>query len=181
MIKSHTEGTEAHSNIATASHRTDTTELRCRWEGQCVLYVIYRYTNVSALLRGDSHAAGENNETVRETRVGMMVRKKTVCLVWDYREKRSGNVETQTGGRTTGVLNSTRNLLDFFWMWWVWRSSQKTEIKRAKMTETDSRKKGFTKGRSATFSIDGFSFTIGKKLIFLYVKQITMSFGCGFR
>lgn len=32
------------------------------------------------------------------------------------------------------------------------------------MSETDSRKKGFTKGRSATFSIDGFSFTIGKKL-----------------
>ncbi|TRY55811.1 hypothetical protein DNTS_025657 [Danionella cerebrum] len=29
------------------------------------------------------------------------------------------------------------------------------------MSETDSRKKGFTKGRSATFSIDGFSFTIG--------------------
>ncbi|XP_057190590.1 dual specificity calcium/calmodulin-dependent 3',5'-cyclic nucleotide phosphodiesterase 1C isoform X2 [Triplophysa rosa] len=28
------------------------------------------------------------------------------------------------------------------------------------MTETDSRKKGFTKGRSATFSIDGFNFTI---------------------
>uniref|UniRef100_A0A673IEE8 Phosphodiesterase n=1 Tax=Sinocyclocheilus rhinocerous TaxID=307959 RepID=A0A673IEE8_9TELE len=28
------------------------------------------------------------------------------------------------------------------------------------MSETDSRKKGFTKGRSATFSIDGFSFTI---------------------
>lgn len=30
------------------------------------------------------------------------------------------------------------------------------------MSESDSRKKGFTKGRSATFSIDGFSFTIGK-------------------
>ncbi|KAL1280992.1 hypothetical protein QQF64_015592 [Cirrhinus molitorella] len=28
------------------------------------------------------------------------------------------------------------------------------------MSESDSRKKGFTKGRSATFSIDGFSFTI---------------------
>ncbi|XP_056599718.1 dual specificity calcium/calmodulin-dependent 3',5'-cyclic nucleotide phosphodiesterase 1C [Triplophysa dalaica] len=28
------------------------------------------------------------------------------------------------------------------------------------MTETDSRKKGFTKGRSATFSIDGYNFTI---------------------
>lgn len=34
------------------------------------------------------------------------------------------------------------------------------------MTEPSSRKEGFKKCRSATFSIDGFSFTIGKKFAF---------------
>lgn len=35
---------------------------------------------------------------------------------------------------------------------------------RATMTEATSKKQGFKKCRSATFSIDGFSFTIGKRL-----------------
>lgn len=33
-------------------------------------YVIHRNTTVSALSSGDSHAAGENNETLRASGVG---------------------------------------------------------------------------------------------------------------
>lgn len=46
---------------------------------------------------------------------------------------------------------------------------------RATMTEATSKKQGFKKCRSATFSIDGFSFTIGKRLfvsVYMHTNKV---------
>ena len=45
------------------------------------------------------------------------------------------------------------------------RDCKDRELKDSKMTERAVKKQGFKKCRSATFSIDGFSFTIGKTRI----------------
>lgn len=45
-----------------------------------------------------------------------------------------------------------------------WEGKSRREARTTTMTEPTSKKAGFKKVRSATFSIDGFSFTIGKRI-----------------